>query len=176
MKVTKVSHALTWYVTFFDWRMSALSWKTNYSSENDKNVKCLSPTPFPIIHLTYAYRSRGIHLACVSMWGKSFCTNEMIYFAAFKGFPETLIFISQMGKKGENQDNTELKVSLENVALNEQDTMLCLGSVSPGDNACSVNYGGCTTLCLAIPGGRVCACADNQVLEKNNVTCAGRRT
>uniref|UniRef100_A0A3B4FER3 LDL receptor related protein 1B n=1 Tax=Pundamilia nyererei TaxID=303518 RepID=A0A3B4FER3_9CICH len=38
------------------------------------------------------------------------------------------------------------------------------------DNACSVNYGGCTTLCLAIPGGRVCACADNQVLEKNNVT------
>uniref|UniRef100_A0A669BG50 LDL receptor related protein 1B n=1 Tax=Oreochromis niloticus TaxID=8128 RepID=A0A669BG50_ORENI len=41
-----------------------------------------------------------------------------------------------------------------------------------GDNACSVNYGGCTTLCLAIPGGRVCACADNQVLEKNNVTCA----
>uniref|UniRef100_A0A8C5HWA1 EGF-like domain-containing protein n=1 Tax=Gouania willdenowi TaxID=441366 RepID=A0A8C5HWA1_GOUWI len=43
-----------------------------------------------------------------------------------------------------------------------------------GDNACSVNYGGCTTLCLSIPGGRVCACADNQVLEKNNVTCAGR--
>ncbi|XP_047198611.1 low-density lipoprotein receptor-related protein 1B-like [Hippoglossus stenolepis] len=41
-----------------------------------------------------------------------------------------------------------------------------------GDNACSVNYGGCGTLCLAIPGGRVCACADNQVLEKNNVTCA----
>uniref|UniRef100_A0A8C7X7I9 Low density lipoprotein receptor-related protein 1Bb n=1 Tax=Oryzias sinensis TaxID=183150 RepID=A0A8C7X7I9_9TELE len=40
-----------------------------------------------------------------------------------------------------------------------------------GDNACSVNYGGCATLCLAIPGGRVCACADNQVLEKNNVTC-----
>eukprot|EP00066_Takifugu_rubripes_P020818 XP_011610084.1 PREDICTED: low-density lipoprotein receptor-related protein 1B [Takifugu rubripes] len=41
-----------------------------------------------------------------------------------------------------------------------------------GDNACGVNYGGCGTLCLAIPGGRVCACADNQVLEKNNVTCA----
>ncbi len=51
-----------------------------------------------------------------------------------------------------------------------------LGSISPGDNACSVNYGGCGTLCLAIPGGRVCACADNQVLEKNNVTCSGRRT
>ncbi|KAM9364417.1 LOW QUALITY PROTEIN: low-density lipoprotein receptor-related protein 1B-like [Pholidichthys leucotaenia] len=40
-----------------------------------------------------------------------------------------------------------------------------------GDNACSVNYGGCSTLCLAIPGGRVCACADNQILEENNVTC-----
>ncbi|MEQ2170956.1 Low-density lipoprotein receptor- protein 1B [Goodea atripinnis] len=41
-----------------------------------------------------------------------------------------------------------------------------------GENACSVNYGGCSTLCLAIPGGRVCACADNQALEKNNVTCS----
>lgn len=51
---------------------------------------------------------------------------------------------------------------------------LYLQCISAGDNACSVNYGGCTTLCLAIPGGRVCACADNQVLEKNNVTCAGR--
>ncbi|KAJ8351571.1 hypothetical protein SKAU_G00230470, partial [Synaphobranchus kaupii] len=41
-----------------------------------------------------------------------------------------------------------------------------------GDNACRVNYGGCGTLCLAIPGGRVCACADNQQLEMNNVTCS----
>ncbi|KAL7865857.1 hypothetical protein SRHO_G00111040 [Serrasalmus rhombeus] len=41
-----------------------------------------------------------------------------------------------------------------------------------GDNACRVNYGGCGTLCLAIPGGRVCACADNQHLDKNNVTCS----
>ncbi|RXM28322.1 Low-density lipoprotein receptor-related protein 1B [Acipenser ruthenus] len=41
-----------------------------------------------------------------------------------------------------------------------------------GDNACRVNYGGCSTLCLAIPGGRVCACADNQHMEKNNVTCS----
>ncbi|XP_064182725.1 low-density lipoprotein receptor-related protein 1B-like isoform X2 [Anguilla rostrata] len=41
-----------------------------------------------------------------------------------------------------------------------------------GDNACRVNYGGCSTLCLAIPGGRVCACADNQRLEMNNVTCS----
>lgn len=70
----------------------------------------------------------------------------------------------------------ELKLGLENVVLNDQDTLLCLESVSAGDNACSVNYGGCSTLCLAVPGGRVCACADNQVLEKNNVTCAGRRT
>ncbi|XP_041117281.1 low-density lipoprotein receptor-related protein 1B-like [Polyodon spathula] len=41
-----------------------------------------------------------------------------------------------------------------------------------GDNACRVNYGGCSTLCLAIPGGRVCACADNQHMEQNNVTCS----
>ncbi|MBN3319690.1 LRP1B protein, partial [Atractosteus spatula] len=41
-----------------------------------------------------------------------------------------------------------------------------------GENACRVNYGGCSTLCLAIPGGRVCACADNQHLERNNVTCS----
>ncbi|XP_029103120.1 low-density lipoprotein receptor-related protein 1B-like isoform X3 [Scleropages formosus] len=42
-----------------------------------------------------------------------------------------------------------------------------------GDNACRVNYGGCSTLCLPIPGGRVCACADNQHLERNNITCSG---
>ncbi|XP_016109653.1 low-density lipoprotein receptor-related protein 1B-like [Sinocyclocheilus grahami] len=41
-----------------------------------------------------------------------------------------------------------------------------------GDNACRVNYGGCGTLCLAVPGGRVCACGDNQHLDKNNVTCS----
>ncbi|XP_016375775.1 low-density lipoprotein receptor-related protein 1B-like [Sinocyclocheilus rhinocerous] len=41
-----------------------------------------------------------------------------------------------------------------------------------GDNACRVNYGGCSTLCLAVPGGRVCACGDNQHLDKNNVTCS----
>ncbi|KAJ8247101.1 hypothetical protein GJAV_G00258730 [Gymnothorax javanicus] len=41
-----------------------------------------------------------------------------------------------------------------------------------GDNACRVNYGGCSTLCLAIPGGRVCGCADNQRLEMNNVSCS----
>ncbi|XP_048808618.1 low-density lipoprotein receptor-related protein 1B isoform X3 [Lagopus muta] len=40
-----------------------------------------------------------------------------------------------------------------------------------GDNACRVNNGGCSTLCLAIPGGRVCACADNQFLEENSTTC-----
>uniref|UniRef100_A0A6Q2Z9X6 EGF-like domain-containing protein n=1 Tax=Esox lucius TaxID=8010 RepID=A0A6Q2Z9X6_ESOLU len=45
-----------------------------------------------------------------------------------------------------------------------------------GNNACRVNYGGCGTLCLAIPGGRVCACADNQLLEKNNVTCSANHS
>ncbi|XP_028834762.1 low-density lipoprotein receptor-related protein 1B-like isoform X3 [Denticeps clupeoides] len=41
-----------------------------------------------------------------------------------------------------------------------------------GDNACRINYGGCSTLCLAVPGGRVCQCADNQQLERNNVSCS----
>ncbi|XP_040330903.1 low-density lipoprotein receptor-related protein 1B isoform X2 [Herpailurus yagouaroundi] len=40
-----------------------------------------------------------------------------------------------------------------------------------GDNMCRVNNGGCSTLCLAIPGGRVCACADNQLLDENGTTC-----
>uniref|UniRef100_G1Q4X7 LDL receptor related protein 1B n=1 Tax=Myotis lucifugus TaxID=59463 RepID=G1Q4X7_MYOLU len=40
-----------------------------------------------------------------------------------------------------------------------------------GDNMCRVNNGGCSTLCLAIPGGRVCACADNQLLDENRTTC-----
>ncbi|XP_030628050.1 low-density lipoprotein receptor-related protein 1B [Chanos chanos] len=41
-----------------------------------------------------------------------------------------------------------------------------------GENACRINYGGCGTLCLAIPGGRVCACADGQHLDNNNMTCS----
>ncbi|ERE71506.1 prolow-density lipoprotein receptor-related protein 1 [Cricetulus griseus] len=36
---------------------------------------------------------------------------------------------------------------------------------------CRVNNGGCGTLCLAIPAGRVCACADNQLLDENGTTC-----
>lgn len=36
---------------------------------------------------------------------------------------------------------------------------------------CRINNGGCSTLCLAIPGGRVCACADNQLLDENGTTC-----
>ena len=40
-----------------------------------------------------------------------------------------------------------------------------------GDNMCRVSNGGCSTLCLAIPGGRVCACADNQLLDENGTNC-----
>uniref|UniRef100_A0AAX7SPU8 EGF-like domain-containing protein n=1 Tax=Astatotilapia calliptera TaxID=8154 RepID=A0AAX7SPU8_ASTCA len=40
-----------------------------------------------------------------------------------------------------------------------------------GTNACRVNNGGCSSLCLAIPNGRSCACADDQILDGNNVTC-----
>ncbi|KAG9261064.1 low-density lipoprotein receptor-related protein 1B-like [Astyanax mexicanus] len=43
-----------------------------------------------------------------------------------------------------------------------------------GTNACSVDHGGCglTALCLTVPGGRVCACADGQHLLKDNLTCS----
>ncbi|XP_078394216.1 low-density lipoprotein receptor-related protein 1-like, partial [Cetorhinus maximus] len=40
-----------------------------------------------------------------------------------------------------------------------------------GTNACRVNNGGCSSLCLATPGGRSCACAEDQLLDEDNVTC-----
>lgn len=42
-----------------------------------------------------------------------------------------------------------------------------------GSNACRVNNGGCSSLCLAIPDGRSCGCADDQILDADNVTCKG---
>uniref|UniRef100_A0A673K1S7 Low-density lipoprotein receptor-related protein 1B-like n=1 Tax=Sinocyclocheilus rhinocerous TaxID=307959 RepID=A0A673K1S7_9TELE len=43
-----------------------------------------------------------------------------------------------------------------------------------GNNQCSANHGGCgsSALCLATPAGRMCACADGQHLEKDNITCS----
>uniref|UniRef100_A0AAR2M5Q5 EGF-like domain-containing protein n=1 Tax=Pygocentrus nattereri TaxID=42514 RepID=A0AAR2M5Q5_PYGNA len=45
-----------------------------------------------------------------------------------------------------------------------------------GNSACSVDRGGCgaAALCLTIPTGRVCACADGQHLLKDNLTCSGK--
>ncbi|KAM4582658.1 low-density lipoprotein receptor-related protein 1-like isoform 1-T1 [Fundulus diaphanus] len=41
-----------------------------------------------------------------------------------------------------------------------------------GSNACHVYNGGCTSLCLAIPGGRRCACAEDQILDPtDNTSC-----
>ncbi|KAG7228330.1 hypothetical protein INR49_009194, partial [Caranx melampygus] len=40
-----------------------------------------------------------------------------------------------------------------------------------GTNVCRVNNGGCSSLCLAIPNGRSCGCADDQILDVDNVTC-----
>uniref|UniRef100_H3DAP4 LDL receptor related protein 1 n=1 Tax=Tetraodon nigroviridis TaxID=99883 RepID=H3DAP4_TETNG len=41
-----------------------------------------------------------------------------------------------------------------------------------GSNACRVNNGGCSSLCLATPGGRQCGCADDQILDPaNNTSC-----
>lgn len=42
-----------------------------------------------------------------------------------------------------------------------------------GSNACRVNNGGCSSLCLAIPDSRSCGCADDQILDVDNVTCKG---
>ncbi|XP_047676249.1 low-density lipoprotein receptor-related protein 1B-like isoform X1 [Tachysurus fulvidraco] len=43
-----------------------------------------------------------------------------------------------------------------------------------GNNACVLQHGGCgvSALCLAVPGGRVCACADDHRLLKDNLTCS----
>ncbi|XP_026107646.1 low-density lipoprotein receptor-related protein 1B-like, partial [Carassius auratus] len=43
-----------------------------------------------------------------------------------------------------------------------------------GNNKCSANHGGCGTsaLCLTTPAGHMCACADGQHLEKDNITCS----
>ena len=44
-----------------------------------------------------------------------------------------------------------------------------------GTNKCRVNNGGCSSLCLATPGSRQCACAEDQVLDADGVTCLGMR-
>ncbi|XP_066473947.1 prolow-density lipoprotein receptor-related protein 1 [Tiliqua scincoides] len=40
-----------------------------------------------------------------------------------------------------------------------------------GSNRCRVNNGGCSSLCLAIPQGRQCACAEDQILGPDFLTC-----
>ncbi|XP_015265029.1 PREDICTED: prolow-density lipoprotein receptor-related protein 1 [Gekko japonicus] len=40
-----------------------------------------------------------------------------------------------------------------------------------GSNSCRVNNGGCSSLCLAIPKSRQCACAEDQILGPDSVTC-----
>lgn len=49
----------------------------------------------------------------------------------------------------------------------------CLTS-TVGSNKCRVNNGGCSSLCLATPRGRQCACAEDQILGSDSVTCQGR--
>lgn len=50
-----------------------------------------------------------------------------------------------------------------------------LPSPAVGTNKCRVNNGGCSSLCLATPGSRQCACAEDQVLDTDGVTCLGMR-
>ncbi|KAA8591055.1 hypothetical protein FQN60_001998 [Etheostoma spectabile] len=45
-----------------------------------------------------------------------------------------------------------------------------------GSNACRVNNGGCSSLCLVIPDSRSCGCADDQILDVDNVTCKDQHT
>ncbi|XP_035237468.1 low-density lipoprotein receptor-related protein 1-like isoform X1 [Anguilla anguilla] len=40
-----------------------------------------------------------------------------------------------------------------------------------GSNLCRVHNGGCSSLCLAVPDGRRCACAEDQLLNADNVSC-----
>ncbi|CAL8335883.1 unnamed protein product [Lota lota] len=41
-----------------------------------------------------------------------------------------------------------------------------------GSNACRAHNGGCSSLCLSVPGGRRCACAEDQVLDpRDNTSC-----
>ncbi|KAK5614742.1 Exosome complex protein [Crenichthys baileyi] len=41
-----------------------------------------------------------------------------------------------------------------------------------GTNICRVHNGGCSSLCLSIPGGRQCACAEDQILDPaDNISC-----
>ncbi|KAH0621373.1 hypothetical protein JD844_022571 [Phrynosoma platyrhinos] len=60
---------------------------------------------------------------------------------------------------------------IERIFLNGTDRKIYDPQKQQGDNACRINNGGCSTLCLAVPGGRVCACADNQHLDENSTTC-----
>ncbi|XP_038606813.1 low-density lipoprotein receptor-related protein 1B [Tachyglossus aculeatus] len=71
----------------------------------------------------------------------------------------------------------QLDVTMGTVALlrRERPPLFGLQIYDPrkqqGDNACRLSNGGCGTLCLATPAGRVCACADNQLLDENGTTC-----
>ncbi|XP_019616097.1 PREDICTED: deleted in malignant brain tumors 1 protein-like [Branchiostoma belcheri] len=46
------------------------------------------------------------------------------------------------------------------------------GVASDVTNACSSSNGGCHHLCLALPGGRRCACRDGWVLQEDESTCS----
>lgn len=96
-------------------RMSALSRKTNYSSKKDKNVKCLSPTVFPIIHLTCGYRLHGS-----PRQEMSFLSIRLFIFVT----PWTsAAHCAEKNSTKQQQNCMALKVAVENVALNEQDTL-----------------------------------------------------
>lgn len=110
-----------WRCVFFLFRVSPLSRKTNYSSKKDKNVKCLLPTVFPIVDLTCGYRLHGIHLEHLS--NKRFVSMRQFIFAGFKTWTLNLFIVQRENKQNNIKITWHLGWALENVALNEQDTL-----------------------------------------------------
>ncbi|XP_013410385.1 sushi, von Willebrand factor type A, EGF and pentraxin domain-containing protein 1 [Lingula anatina] len=47
------------------------------------------------------------------------------------------------------------------------------GPKGPGSNACSVNNGGCSNLCLPLPTGMACQCPEGKGLQADDRTCEG---
>ena len=42
-------------------------------------------------------------------------------------------------------------------------------------NDCSFRNGGCSHLCIPIPGGRTCACPDNMIKHYDGVSCVNKK-
>lgn len=78
-------------------------------------------------------------------------------------------------KKPEGTGRTNIHKRLDYIS----DLKVFHKSRNSGGNQCSVDNGGCTNLCLAIPSGDgqpdyKCACPTHHKLNKDNLTCTGK--